>query len=130
MARIEPRGLNVLVVEDNEDAATIEALVLGMEHHAVTIASDGSAALHEIRQGTPDVVLLDLGLPGLDGYEVAECIHHMGLPKRPLLVAVTARDDAEDVRRSREVGIDIHLVKPVPPEKLCVLLRAVSMMVR
>ena len=123
-------GLSVLVVEDDDDAATVEALLLGMEHHQVTIASDGPAALREVRQAAPDVVLLDIGLPGLDGHEVARQIHEMRLPKQPMLIAVTGRSDTQDVRRSREVGIDMHLVKPVAPDTLCLLLRHLSRLLR
>jgi CheY-like chemotaxis protein len=116
-------GLNVLVVEDNEDQATVEALLLATENHAVEIATDGPAAVRVVQEVKPDVVLLDIGLPGFDGYEVARRIHEMKLPKQPLLVAVTGRWEEEDLRRSRDAGIDVHLVKPVAPETLCVLLR-------
>ena len=116
-------GLNVLVVEDDEDDATIEALLLATENHLVPIASDGPAALREVADGKPDVVLLDLALPGLDGFEVARRIRELNLSKQPWLVAVTGRCDEEGFRRSKDVGIDMHLVKPVAPETLCLLLR-------
>jgi CheY-like chemotaxis protein len=115
--------LNVLVVEDDPDAATFEALLLGLENHLVRIASDGPAALREMQDARPDVVLLDLALPGCDGLEVARRIHKLNLSKRPWLVAVTGRSEEEDFRRSKDAGIDMHLVKPVPPETLCTLLR-------
>lgn len=115
--------LNVLVVEDDENAATIEALLLATENHVVRIAADGPAALREIESARPDVVLLDLALPGCDGYEVARRIRELNLSERPWLVAVTGRCEEEDFRRSRAVGIDMHLVKPVAPETLCTLLR-------
>jgi DNA-binding response OmpR family regulator len=130
MSKTHTDGLNVLIVEDDEDAATVEALLLGMENHDVTIASDGPAALREVQQGTPDVILLDLGLPGIDGLEIARRIRQMHLPKRPMLIAVTGRSDVQDVRRSREVGIDVHLVKPVAPDKLCLLMRHVCRVIR
>jgi CheY-like chemotaxis protein len=114
--------LNVLVVEV-DPVATFEALLLGLENHLVHIASDGPAALREIENAKPDVVLLDLALPGCDGLEVARRIHQLNLSKRPWLVAVTGRSDEEDFRRSQAAGIDMHLVKPVAPETLCTLLR-------
>jgi CheY-like chemotaxis protein len=115
--------LNVLVVEDDEDAATIEALLLATENHEVRIACDGPAALREIVNAKPDVVLLDLALPGCDGFEVARRIRELKLSKRPWLVAVTGRCEEADFQRSQAVGIDMHLVKPVAPETLCILLR-------
>jgi DNA-binding response OmpR family regulator len=115
--------LNVLVVEDDPDAATAEAMLLATENHQVHIASDGAAALREIEDARPDVVLLDLTLPGCDGLEVARRIHQLNLSKRPWLVAVTGRTEEEDFRRSQDAGIDMHLVKPVAPETLCTLLR-------
>jgi CheY-like chemotaxis protein len=130
MAETHTDGLNVLVVEDNEDAATIEALVLEMDSHVVTIASDGLAAVRKVQENTPDVVLLDIGLPGLDGYDVAERIHDMKLQKRPLIIAVTARNDPAEMQRSRAAGIDIHLVKPVPPDTLCLVMRGVARVLR
>jgi CheY-like chemotaxis protein len=123
MSEAQTAGLNVLVVEDDEDAATIEALLLATENHVVRIVSDGPAALREVQQVRPDVVLLDLSLPGLDGYEVARRIRDMELPTRPLLVAVTGRCDEADVCRSKDVGIDMHFVKPVSPEILLMVLR-------
>ena len=128
MAKMQGDGLNVLVVEDDDDAATVEALVLGMENYAVTIASDGPAALRHIEQNAPDVVLLDIGLPGLNGHEVAERVYRMRLPKRPMLIALSGRDDAQQRRRSRQAGIDLHLVKPVAADKLCLLLRHIAAM--
>ncbi len=115
--------LNVLVVEDDEDAATIEALLLATENHVVRIASNGPAALRDVEDAKPDVVLLDLTLPGCDGFEVAKRIRQLNLSKQPWLVAVTGRCEEEDFRRSHAAGIDVHLVKPVAPETLCILLR-------
>jgi two-component system CheB/CheR fusion protein len=112
-----------LVVEDNEDSATSQALLLGLEGHRVTLAADGPTALREVQRACPDMVLLDIGLPGMDGYEVARRVHEMQLWKRPLLVAVTAWGEEADRRRSAEVGIDLHLVKPVDPQTLIALLR-------
>jgi two-component system CheB/CheR fusion protein len=121
--RPQADGLRVLVVEHDTVTAAVEAQVLATEDHTVTIAADGVAALREVRNLQPDVVLLDLVLPDLDGVEVARRIRTMNLPKRPLLVAVTDRDDGENRRRCTAVGIEVHLVKPVAHETLCVLMR-------
>jgi CheY-like chemotaxis protein len=126
MPSTDSAGLKVLVVDDDSDTATMEALLLGLEKHSVTIVSDGSAALLEIQRETPDVVLLDIGMPGLDGHEVAKRIHDMRLRNRPMLIAVSGRGDAAAIRRSQDVGFDMHLVKPVPPQTLCSLLRQVA----
>src|SRR5262245_30703389 len=112
-------GLHVLVVEDDPDCARTQALLLSAENHADSVLGDGFAALREVQDSRPDVVLLDIGLPGMDGYEVARRIFDMNLWKRPLLVAVTGLGESKDLRRSQEVGIDLHLVKPVAPETLC-----------
>ena len=121
-------GLRILVVEDDPDSATMQALVLATENHSVTIAVDGPSALREIHKCTPDVVLLDIGLPGMDGYEVARRIFEMELLNRPMLVAVTGLGEHRDFTRSKEAGIDLHLVKPVAPDTLCMLMRRVLRM--
>jgi two-component system OmpR family response regulator len=124
VATSQPRplngGLSVLVVEDEMDTALSQALLLKSEGHSVKIVKNGPAALHEIREWNPDVVLLDLGLPGMTGHEVAQSIYDMQLRKRPFIVAVSGSDDR---CRSREVGIDVHLIKPADPEQLLQILR-------
>jgi CheY-like chemotaxis protein len=117
-----PTGLSVLVGEDQADTAISEAIVLTLEGHAVKVARNGPAALRKVCQWQPDVVLLDIGLPGMDGYQVAREITAMKLPKRPFLVAVTGYGMAEDKKKSREAGIREHLVKPVQPDVLLKLL--------
>jgi CheY-like chemotaxis protein len=118
-------GLRVLVVEDDAGLASDMALLLGRRGHQVRIASDGAAALEATQASPPDVVLLDIGLPGMDGYQVAKRVREEmvpAMPKAPLLIAVTGRDSEADRRRSQEVGIDLHLVKPVDPDRLLQLL--------
>jgi DNA-binding response OmpR family regulator len=119
----ERRGLRVLVVEDDWACAETLAYSLRAAGHEVEIAPDGLSALEAIRAARPHVVLLDLTLPGLDGYAVAVGVHEQHAPMRPLLVALTGQSDDESRRRSREAGIDLHLVKPADPEKLHQLLR-------
>jgi PAS domain S-box-containing protein len=106
------RALRALVVDDNVDAAESLSLVLEMFGHEVTMAHDGPSALEMALATRPDLVLLDIGLPGMDGYEVAERLRQSGL-ERTVLVALTGYGREEDMARSREAGFDHHLVKPV-----------------
>ena len=112
---IAPRGLRVLVVEDNIDAAESLATLLRLWNHDVSVVHDGRLALEAAREQQPEVVLLDIGLPGLDGYQVARRLRdEIGLD-HALLVAMTGYGQPEDRRRSQEAGIQYHFVKPVEP---------------
>jgi CheY-like chemotaxis protein len=122
----EGTGLRVLVVEDDADLAAGLAGWLGRCGHDVRVASDGPAALRATEAGPPDVVLLDIGLPGMDGYEVARRVHEEvapTAPKAPLVIAVTGRAGEADRLRSQQAGIDLHLVKPVDTDQLGRILR-------
>jgi DNA-binding response OmpR family regulator len=112
----------VLIVDDNKDAAESLAMILQMDGSIVQIAENGSQALKDFVQFAPDVVLLDIGLPDLDGYEVARRMRESARVDRVLLVALTGWGQAEDKRRAIEAGFDEHLTKPVDPEILRVLL--------
>ena len=119
-----PKGLRVLLVEDYADGAASMAMLLRMSGHDVRVAGDGASALDEALQVPPDVVFLDIGLPGgMDGYEVAKRLRKHTAEKRPLLVAVTGFASEADRRHSFEVGIDLHLAKPADPHNLLGLLR-------
>ena len=121
------RGLKVLVVEDNIDAAESLASLLRIWNHDVTVVHDGRAALDAARANPPEVVLLDIGLPGLDGYQVARKLREdLGLDNA-LLVAMTGYGQPEDRRRSHEAGIHHHFVKPVEPMVLRNLLSGMAM---
>jgi CheY-like chemotaxis protein len=107
------RAPRVLVVEDNVDAALTLVDLLRIWGHEVCCVHDGPAAV-EIAQGyRPEVVLLDIGLPGMDGYEVARRLRGVPETREALLVAVTGYGQESDRARSREAGFDHHLVKPV-----------------
>jgi CheY-like chemotaxis protein len=126
-------GLRVLVVEDDADLAAGLAGWLGRLGHEVRVAEDGPAALRAAEATSPDVMLLDIGLPGMDGYEVAARVHRElapAMPKAPLLIAVSGRAGEEDRRRSGEAGIDLHLTKPVDAALLSGLLRRFQNIVR
>jgi PAS domain S-box-containing protein len=121
------RGLKVLVVEDNIDAAESLATLLRLWNHEVTVVHDGRSALDAARVQRPEVVLLDIGLPGLDGYQVARHLREdVGLD-HALLVAMTGYGQPEDRRRSHEAGIHHHFVKPVEPMVLRNLLSGLTM---
>jgi signal transduction histidine kinase/DNA-binding response OmpR family regulator len=112
----EPK--HVLVVDDNKGAAAMLQLMLQMDGHEVRVAHDGPGALREARAWSPEVVLLDIGLPGMNGYEVARHLLGDNGAAHPLLVAMTGYSQEEDRRRSREAGFAHHLVKPVDPQEL------------
>jgi CheY-like chemotaxis protein len=110
--------LQVLVVEDHEDTASSLAMLLRLNGYEVKVAADGPSALRAVQESPPDVVLLDIGLPQMDGWAVARQIRKQTGWKRPLLVAISVYGAEADQRRSQEVGMDLHLVKPVDPETL------------
>ncbi len=108
----------VLIVDDNHDAAiTLEALLRGMGHRTL-IARDGEEALERVPGFAPDHVFLDIGMPGLDGYEVARRIRALPLRTQPRIMALTGWGQDDDRERSLAAGFDDHLVKPVSPDQL------------
>jgi signal transduction histidine kinase/ActR/RegA family two-component response regulator len=111
-------GRRVLIVDDNIDAANLLALILESFGFATSVAHDGPSALRAAREFRPDVAILDLGLPVMDGYEVAERLHAIaGFETLPLL-AVTGYGQIEDHARSKAAGFAAHLTKPVAAEAL------------
>jgi len=114
----------ILVVDDNGDAAEMLAMLLRLKGHQVRTAYNGLAALDAVRAQPPEVVLCDIGMPGMDGLEVARRLRQdLGL-KQGLLVAMTGYGGEEDRRRSQEAGFNVHLVKPVDVSALEPLLSA------
>jgi CheY-like chemotaxis protein len=112
------QSLRILVVDDLRDAADSLALLMQLWGHETVIAYDGADAVHVAATKLPDVVLLDIGLPSLDGYEVARRLRQMPGMGKALLVAITGYGRAEDVRRCKDAGIDYHFQKPVNPSQL------------
>jgi CheY-like chemotaxis protein len=129
-ARPQQDGLRVLVVEDDEDSAMSLATLLRLQGHMVDVALDGPSGLQLAQDRQPDVVLLDIGLPGLDGYLLARGIGDHPAEKRPLLVAITGYTNEDDRRRSTDAGIDLHLAKPVDPMQLEALLGRFQAIIR
>jgi two-component system CheB/CheR fusion protein len=117
----KPPGARVLIVDDNVDTAAGMVRLLKLLGHQVAIAHDGPAALDAARRHRPDVVLLDIGLPGMDGYEVARALRHEGFTDA-LLIAVSGYGQDEDFKRSQAAGFNHHLVKPVDFDSLIMLL--------
>jgi CheY-like chemotaxis protein len=112
------RRRRILVVDDNLDAAESLAALLRHMGHDVQVARDGRAALEAARMNSPQLVLLDLGMPGVDGYGVVQRLRRENGFDAVPFVAVTGSGLPEDVRRTREAGFDAHLVKPVALDTL------------
>jgi signal transduction histidine kinase/ActR/RegA family two-component response regulator len=119
---VKPSAHRILVVDDNVDAADSLAVLLRLMGNDVRTAPDGPAALEVARAYRPDVVLLDLGLPRMSGYDVCRRLREGHFANGPLIVALTGYGQDEDRRRTREAGFDCHLVKPVDPDELWELL--------
>jgi CheY-like chemotaxis protein len=115
------RPARVLIVEDNVDTRETLRRVLELDGHQIQEAGDGPQALEMAHASRPEVVIVDIGLPGLDGYEVARRLR-ASLGDAPLVIALTGYGQPEDRRLSREAGFDVHLVKPVSPEQLAAAL--------
>ena len=111
-------GLRVLVVDDNRDVADSTASVMRMNGCDVHVAYDGKAALESVQRLRPDAVLLDIGLPTLDGYLVAEHIRALPENGHTMIVAVSGYGQEQDRLRSKSVGFDYHVVKPIDPTVL------------
>jgi PAS domain S-box-containing protein len=116
----------ILVVDDNRDAASSLAMLLELDGHAIATAHDGPAAYEAAERQRPEVALLDLGLPVLDGYEVCRRIRQQPWGRGMLLVALTGWGQAEDRSRTRDAGFDAHLVKPVNYSDLMTLLASLG----
>jgi CheY-like chemotaxis protein len=115
--------LRVLVVDDNEDSALSLAMLLEMHGYAVTTAFRGSEALQKAAEESPDVALLDIGLPDMSGYELARRIRSSPRAVSLTLVALTGWGQDEDRRAAEGAGFDHHFTKPVDPDALEQLLQ-------
>jgi CheY-like chemotaxis protein len=109
----------VLVIEDNADAQLSMKYLLEMWGHEVAVAGDGPTGVDSALSLHPDITLVDIGLPEMDGYEVARRIRNAPGGEQMMLVALTGYGTPEERSRAMQAGFDVHLVKPVEPEQLC-----------
>jgi PAS domain S-box-containing protein len=116
------RSRRVLIADDNRDAAESLAMLLQMDGHVVTVVHDGEQALAKIEEMRPEVALLDIGMPELDGYEVARRVRFDTRIRNMFLIAVTGWGQESDKARAAAAGFDLHFTKPVEPQKLIDLL--------
>jgi two-component system, OmpR family, response regulator len=122
-----PSAVRVLLVDDNLDAAESLALLLQLDGHEVRLAHEGEQALEVAKTFEPQLVLLDIGLPGLDGYEVARRLRATPHGASTRLVALTGYGQAGDREKSTAAGFDEHLVKPMDPAQLGRLIASVDL---
>src|SRR5262249_55189507 len=116
------KPMRVLVVDDCADNARSLALLIKMWGHDVRVAHDATSALGIAESERRGVIVLDIGLPDLNGYELARLLKEQQAPQRPLLVAVTGYGQERDRRHSQEAGFTHHLLKPIVPAELQELL--------
>ncbi len=112
----EPR--RILVIEDNVDAAEVLSSLLEIDGHTVEVAHDGTSGIRIAREHRPDIVLCDLGLPDVSGYEVARALKQDAALRSTLLAAVSGYAAPEDVSRARTAGFDVHIAKPIAIDRL------------
>lgn len=113
----------VLVVDDHADAGHSTAALLQLEGHEVRVAHDGPSALREAQDFRPDAVLLDIGLPGMDGYDVCRQLRRLPEQQDTLVIALSGYGQLEDVDQAREAGVDHHVTKPADPQQIAKYLR-------
>jgi CheY-like chemotaxis protein len=111
--RSQTMAHRLLVVDDNRESAITLAMLLRLEGHEVWVAHDGRTALELAKAHSPDMVFLDIGMPGMDGYEVAREIRKIPEAEKSVLTAVTGWGQQEHRRRTAEAGFNHHLVKPI-----------------
>lgn len=114
----------IVIADDNDDSAQSFAMLLSFSGHEVRIAHDGAEALSVVREFRPDFAFLDIGMPGLTGYEVAQAVRAESWGQEIKLIAVTGWGQAEDRNRAHSAGFDRHMVKPIDPDEVDRLLDA------
>jgi signal transduction histidine kinase len=123
---MSPAALRILLADDNRDALETLARLLQLDGHEIHKAADGVQALEAADRVRPDLVLLDIGMPGMDGYEVARRIRSQPWGRAATLVALSGWGQESDRKRSREAGFDSHCIKPLDPQRLSTLLATLS----
>ncbi|HEX5419585.1 MAG TPA: response regulator, partial [Gammaproteobacteria bacterium] len=107
------RGIRILIVDDNVDGADALARLLAVMGHETATEYDGQSALERVADFAPDVIFVDLGMPGMDGFQLCHRLRKHSLRNRPRIVALTGWGREEDLARTAQAGFDAHLVKPV-----------------
>jgi CheY-like chemotaxis protein len=118
-----PRLRRILVADDNRDAGETLAMLLRLDGHEVHVATDGLEAVEMFGQVQPDVAILDIGMPGLSGHEVARRIREQRSERKVTLIAITGWGQKADKDRAAASGFDHHFTKPVEPDVLSALLK-------
>jgi CheY-like chemotaxis protein len=120
----QSRALRILIADDNVDGADSLALLLHMDGHVVLTATDGREAIEAAEAFRPDVILMDVAMPNLDGLEATREIRRRPWGARVRIIALTAWGQEAERRRTHAAGMNHHLVKPVDPQVLAAVLRA------
>ena len=126
VAAKEKKPRRIMLVDDNEDSAQMTAILLKLEGHDVTVAHNGPSAIKQVNAVLPDILLLDIGLPGMDGYELARKLRDLPETRNAVFIALTGYGQPEDRRNSENAGYDHHLVKPIEPTELIDLIAALG----
>jgi CheY-like chemotaxis protein len=119
------RGRSILIIEDHDDAREALRALLELEGHRVDAVATGPRGLEIAREGHLDIALIDIGLPEVDGYEVARRMRALG-SRCPYLIALTGYGQPDDIRRAHDAGFDSHLLKPVDPDGLATVLSSIA----
>jgi len=123
---VRSQGRRILLVEDNEDGRRMMETMLTLEGHIVRTAATGEAAVREAAEWQPDIALIDIGLPDIDGHEVARRLRALALENPPKLVAISGFGQPGDLHNAYEAGFDLHLTKPVAPRFLHDVMNALT----
>jgi DNA-binding response OmpR family regulator len=118
--------LRIVVADDDPDTVRTLRLLLEEEGHEVKTASDGPAAFYAVRDFGADVLLLDISMPGMNGFEVAQKLRERYGSAKPTLIAITGRDSAADRSFARSTGFDHHVAKPYEPRQLLALIERLA----
>src|SRR3954465_2751777 len=118
--------LRIVVADDDPDTVHTLRVLLEDEGHEVKTASDGPAAFYAVRDFGADVLLLDIGMPGMNGFEVAQKLRQRYGSAKPTLIAITGRDSAADKSFARSTGFDHHIAKPYEPRQLIALIELLA----
>jgi len=117
----------ILVIDDNQDAADMLAAILEFDGHLVSAAYGAHAGLVFVKEIEPDIVFLDIGMPELNGYEVAEKIRQLPLARQPCLIAFSAWSDPDSIEKVRQAGFDQHVTKGSSIEAMRAVIKGVSL---